>query len=89
MFSRPNGSRQIGKVRNQHSPSTNEDYSVQIYKDLIAGKLVIVDQSSGDPEINNSSADRIMWQIFRENQNRFRQGQSDLPQILVYIEESA
>ncbi|MBS1808473.1 MAG: DUF87 domain-containing protein [Acidobacteria bacterium] len=88
MFSRANGPRQIGKVRNQHSGSTNTDYAEDIYNDLVAGKLVIIDQSSGDPEINKSSADRIMWKIFRKNQNRFRQGQQNLPEILVYLEEA-
>jgi len=88
MFSRPNGARQIGKVRSQHTPSTTSDYAAEIYQHLTAGRLVIIDQSSGDPEINQSSADRIMWYVFRQNQELFRQGKTDLPEILIYLEEA-
>ena len=48
---------------------------------------MIVDQSSGDPKVNQSSADRIMWYIFRENQRKFRESH-DPTDILIYIEEA-
>lgn len=87
MFHQPNGSRQIGKVAPQHTPRTAGDFAEDIYNELVAGKLVIVDQSSGDAEINRSNAARLMAYIFRENQEQFRRGQIP-PHLLIYVEEA-
>lgn len=88
IFQYPNGTRRISHAQELHSPNTRTDYAQDIYDQLKAGKLVIVDQSTGDPELNQSSAKRIMTKIFQENQKLFIQGETDIPEILVYIEEA-
>jgi hypothetical protein len=78
----------LSAVSIQHTNTIGTDFAEDIYNDLIQGKLVIIDQSSGEPELNKSSAERIMWYIFKANQKAFRDGNPNIPEILVYIEEA-
>lgn len=87
MFHYPNGARSVGHVREQHTHTTTRDFAEEIYEHLTAGRLVIVDQSGGDQDMNKSAADRVMRYIFEQNKMAFRSARQP-PEVLVYVEEA-
>ncbi len=87
MFEFPNGSRLVGGANIYHSSFTTADYTDDIFNELLSGKLVIIDQALGDPEVNKISAERVLWRIFRGNLMTFSQGNQPQP-IIIYLEEA-
>ena len=101
IFESRNGPRAFQVAQEQHNPNTTNDFAEAVVKDLQEGKLVIIDQSAGDPEQNQAAAERVMWRIFTSQQERFRsllaqldptappdESQATKGHIIVYIEEA-
>ena len=94
IFQTQNGPRSFQRAREQHDPRSSLDYAENVVRDLQHGKLVIVDQSTGDPDLNRKAAERIMWRVFRCQQESFRNAamqdnsEDRMPNIIVYLEEA-
>ena len=69
--------------------------------DLEEGKLVIIDQSAGEPEQNQAAAERVMLRIYQAQSARFRSALANMDptkepetaeatkgHIIVYVEEA-
>ena len=94
IFETQNGPRSFQRAQDQHDAAAPNDFAANVIDDLCAGKLVIVDQSTGDPGQNEKAAERIMWRVFRKQQEAFRNAagaagsNGDLRHILIYVEEA-
>ena len=91
IFRTSNGVRTFQAAMDQHSVDTTSDYAEDIVDDLKAGKLVVFDQSVGNPELNIAAAERIMEKVFRAQQLMFTSAADTKPwerHVLVYVEEA-
>ena len=95
IYDNTRGIQAIRECRQWHNPSQNHDYIQRILEDLAEGRLVILDQALGSPEMNQQSAEQIMWRIFTGQQHAFvnptldDQGNFNKPPpIIVYVEEA-
>ena len=93
MFTHDYGSQRVGSaIQEQHQAGQTADFAQDIYHDLAAGRLVIVDTSMGNEELSRAQAERIAQTLFDESKKRFRQAHEALydtrPAILIYAEEA-
>lgn len=54
-----------------HTESVGKPFETEIIEELRAGRIIIVDLSQGDPEIQRLYSERICRQIFSDAMNRF------------------
>ena len=79
-----------------HDLSSDEDYAEAVVRQVRDGKLVIVDQLLGDPELNRQAAARIVLGLFKAQQQNFINAQVDRatgeivrpPHVIIYAEEA-
>lgn len=70
-----------------HSPTASDDYAPKVHKDLVAGKIVIVDLSRGSEGVLQFASERILNLLLREAAERFRQGLAS-HRLQIFLEEA-
>ncbi len=93
------GTRGLAMARNArvwHDLNSDEDYAEAVVRQVREGKLVIVDQLLGDPDLNRQAAARIVLRLFKEQQQNFVNARVDPdtgeivrpPHVIIYAEEA-
>jgi hypothetical protein len=81
------GYRKLIPFRSLHTASVDKPFEDEIVDLLRAGKIVIMDLSQGDPEIQATYSDRVCRRIFAEAMERFIR--NDLSNFIqIYFEEA-
>lgn len=81
------GFRKLMKHKVLHTDSVAEPFEDEIVALLRAGKIVILDLSQGNPQIQRTYSDRVSRKIFNEAMDRFiKNNQSNF--IQMYFEEA-
>lgn len=79
-----------------HHTKSADDYAETIVQQVREGKLVIVDQLLGNPDLNRQAAERIVSRLFNAQQETFVTPQIDEttgeirkpPHVIIYAEEA-
>lgn len=87
MLGQRNGSASVAQVRRFHSSYVNSNFANDVVNDLVGGRLVIVDQSFGDPQLSRVTAEQVMRAVYTHNRDEFCSGQMPTD-MLVYVEEA-
>ena len=81
------GYKHLTPLKDFHSPDRTQDVSEEIYQHLLAGKIVILDLSVGDPNQRTRLSKVIAQHIFKRSMGTFNEGHFP-PSIMIYVEEA-
>lgn len=81
------GYKHLAPLKDFHSPDRSQDVSEEIYQHLVAGKIVILDLSVGDPNQRTRLSKVIAQHIFKRSMGTFNEGKFP-PNIMIYVEEA-
>jgi DNA helicase HerA-like ATPase len=81
------GYRKLRGISDLHTSTVDKPFEVEIIEELRKGRIVIVDLSQGDPEIQNLYSERICRKIFMDSMVRFVEGKPN-NFLQFYFEEA-
>lgn len=81
------GFRMLSQIRELHTSVLDKSFDLEILEALRAGKIVIVDLSQGDPDIQATYSEKICKKIFNDSMKNFINMQSN-NFIQFYFEEA-
>ena len=74
-------------IKDLHTPTVGKSFKVEIIEELRKGKIVIIDLSQGNPDVQKLYSEDICRQIFADSMNRFIQNEPN-NFIQFYFEEA-
>jgi hypothetical protein len=74
-------------ISNLHTETVGKPFEVEVIEELREGRIIIIDLSQGDPEIQTLYSERICRQIFNDSMSRFI-GNRQNNFIQFYFEEA-
>lgn len=81
------GFTKLRRFKEYHSPTNDSSFEADIIERLRKGKIVIIDLSQGDPQLQATYSERICRRIFNDAMIRFIQNQA-ANYIQLYFEEA-
>jgi hypothetical protein len=81
------GFRLLQPFKDYHAPNRSTDVCDEIYGHLLAGRIVILDLSVGDPVQRERLGKRIARHIFQHSMAVFNTGRQP-PHVVIYVEEA-
>lgn len=81
------GYRKLIPFRSLHTSTVGKPFEDEIVELLRDGKIVILDLSQGDPEIQRTYSDRVCWRIFSDAMDKFVKNEP-ANFIQIYFEEA-
>jgi hypothetical protein len=81
------GYRKLQKLKDYHTPIETDSFEAHIVKQVREGRIVIVDLSQGDPQIQKTYSERICRRVFDDAMDLFVKNEAS-NYVQLYFEEA-